>query len=97
MTSGMPDRDDEDDGTSTGDRASRPKMTSTQLHGASSERSESLTPSGGARDRAKRPDIGLALMAASAVLTISTGVLLWRRVRPSRRRMAVTRKRAAAH
>jgi hypothetical protein len=38
-----------------------------------------------ARERSKRPDIGLAIMAASAVFTISTGILLWKRMGPGRR------------
>jgi hypothetical protein len=35
--------------------------------------------------RVNRPDIGLALMAASAAVTVSLGVLLWRRIRSDRK------------
>jgi hypothetical protein len=35
--------------------------------------------------RVNRPDIGLALMAASAAVTVTLGVLLWRRIRSDRK------------
>ena len=48
-----------------------------------------MTPRSGSRSRAgadRRPDIGLAFMAGSALLTATLGMMAWRRARAGRRR-----------